>query len=369
LSESAPAAERTAFDVFISYASLDKTAADAVCATLEASGIRCWIAPRDILPGADWSAGIVEAIGRCRFLVLVFSANANESTQIRNEVVQAVNNGLAIVPFRIEATAPSKSLAYFMGGVHWLDALTPPFEAHLQTLATTVQTLLAAQRNEPRPPGLDAKTGRTAAAANFRPVSKAAWAATRWPIAALVAALALGAGGAVYWVATERHAANNPRAILAFNLPTAQDLTRIREIANEHGLILPELAYRAPAGAVDPDALRFIGVWSSEIGYNGTGRQAMLIVASVSADRRAEGFVLNGPPTAHVYDSSVGASTMPFDGEIDGETMTVKPENARVTYTARLSLQGDALTLAAIRPDGRPASVVLKPLWRLANGP
>lgn len=40
-------------DVFISYASSDKPVADAVCAALEQRGIRCWIAPRDILPGLD----------------------------------------------------------------------------------------------------------------------------------------------------------------------------------------------------------------------------------------------------------------------------------------------------------------------------
>jgi hypothetical protein len=38
-------------DVFVSYSSDDKPTADAVCATLENKGIRCWIAPRDILPG------------------------------------------------------------------------------------------------------------------------------------------------------------------------------------------------------------------------------------------------------------------------------------------------------------------------------
>jgi hypothetical protein len=41
-------------DVFISYSSLDKAVADAACAALEAYGIRCWIAPRDIVPGKEW---------------------------------------------------------------------------------------------------------------------------------------------------------------------------------------------------------------------------------------------------------------------------------------------------------------------------
>src|SRR5215470_7055247 len=66
-------------DVFISYSGEDKLAADAACATLEAAGIRCWIAPRDILPGAEWGEAIVDAIDRSEVLLLIFSTNANES--------------------------------------------------------------------------------------------------------------------------------------------------------------------------------------------------------------------------------------------------------------------------------------------------
>ena len=55
-----------AHDVFISHSHADKPAADAACAALEAKGIRCWIAPRDINPGQDWAASIVEAIRGAR---------------------------------------------------------------------------------------------------------------------------------------------------------------------------------------------------------------------------------------------------------------------------------------------------------------
>jgi hypothetical protein len=36
------------FDAFISHSSSDKTAADAACAVLESTGIRCWISPRGL---------------------------------------------------------------------------------------------------------------------------------------------------------------------------------------------------------------------------------------------------------------------------------------------------------------------------------
>ena len=84
------------YDAFISYSSHDKAAADATCAALESSGVRCWIAPRDIVPGAEWGEAIVAAINHCRVMILIFTANANESPQIRREVERAVSKGIPV---------------------------------------------------------------------------------------------------------------------------------------------------------------------------------------------------------------------------------------------------------------------------------
>lgn len=132
----------TGFDVFISYSHVDKATADATCATLEHAGIRCWIAPRDITPGDEWGTAIVKAIDQCRAMVLIFSASANGSKQIRREVERAVNSGVPIIPVRIENVAPTEAMAYFMGTVHWLDAMTAPLENHLQRLARSIRALL-----------------------------------------------------------------------------------------------------------------------------------------------------------------------------------------------------------------------------------
>lgn len=130
------------FDAFISHSSKDKTAADAATAVLESHGIRCWIAPRDITPGEDWSEAILKGIGGSRVLVLLFSANANDSPQIKREVERAVNRGIPIIPMRLEDVMPQKALEYFISTPHWLDAFNPPFEEHLETLARTVKRLL-----------------------------------------------------------------------------------------------------------------------------------------------------------------------------------------------------------------------------------
>lgn len=131
-----------AHDVFISYSSKDKTAADAVCARLESRGVRCWIAPRDVQHGAPYGEAILDAIHGSRVMVLVLSANANASKHIPKEIERAVSRGLTILPFRIEEVLPGKSLDLFIGSVHWLDALTKPLDRHLERLADSVLKLL-----------------------------------------------------------------------------------------------------------------------------------------------------------------------------------------------------------------------------------
>ncbi|HJU54045.1 MAG TPA: toll/interleukin-1 receptor domain-containing protein [Pyrinomonadaceae bacterium] len=132
-----------AHDVFINYSSKDKAVADAVCATLEARGMRCWIAPRDVQPGADWSEAVARAIAESRVMVLVFSSKANESEQVRRKVNLAIEREVAIAPFRIENVMPSGSLKNYLDVTHWLDALTPPLEAHIDKLADNLTRLLA----------------------------------------------------------------------------------------------------------------------------------------------------------------------------------------------------------------------------------
>lgn len=143
-----------AHDVFICYSSRDKAVADAVCATLEGRKIRCWIAPRDVLPGVPYAEALIDAITQSQILVLVFSANANNSPQVMHEVERAVSKGIPILPLRIENVLPSKSMEYFISTTHWLDALTPPLEMHLRRLADTIEKLLASEAAvEPLPSG------------------------------------------------------------------------------------------------------------------------------------------------------------------------------------------------------------------------
>src|ERR1700722_1530478 len=44
--------------LFISYASQDGVVAEKICAALEAAGLRCWLAPRDVRVGEPYAAAI-----------------------------------------------------------------------------------------------------------------------------------------------------------------------------------------------------------------------------------------------------------------------------------------------------------------------
>jgi TIR domain len=150
-----------AHDVFISYAAEDKTAAEAVCNSLERRQIRCWIAPRDARPGLDYADSIVDALDEAPVMVFVVSSRSIASPHVKREVEHAANTGTSVIPFRIEDVELSRGLRYFLGTVHWIDALTPPIDKQLEYLVDTVQYFLdrrraaqtgsSAAREEPAP--------------------------------------------------------------------------------------------------------------------------------------------------------------------------------------------------------------------------
>jgi hypothetical protein len=99
--------------------------------------------------------------------VLVFSEAANASRHILREVRQAADTGIPILPFRITGEHPSDSLTYYIGDRHWLDALSPPLENHLERLAQAVRERLGEPPPDDPPPDrrdtLPRFEGRTAA--------------------------------------------------------------------------------------------------------------------------------------------------------------------------------------------------------------
>jgi hypothetical protein len=135
-------------DVFISYSTSDTRAAMAIYNELEVKGIPCWMAPKKAPPGTEFAGAITEAIEKSRVVVFIFSSNSNCSSMVVRELHQAAENDIPILPFRLEDCATSKSIKFYIGPQHWLDAINPPLEERIQELIEAVKGLLVSRRTK-----------------------------------------------------------------------------------------------------------------------------------------------------------------------------------------------------------------------------
>ncbi|WP_243668721.1 TIR domain-containing protein [Methanoculleus chikugoensis] len=108
--------------IFISHSSKDKEIANLLCSELEASGLGCWIAPRDILPGQDYHEEIIDAIETCPAMILICSSNSVVSKHVNGEVKRAFDRDTTIIPLMIEETGLSKAMQYCISDAQWINA-------------------------------------------------------------------------------------------------------------------------------------------------------------------------------------------------------------------------------------------------------
>jgi hypothetical protein len=130
-------------DVFISHSAQDKKVAETICSALEESGIRCWVAPRDVRPGRAFPGEITRAIQQSKVMLMIFSRHSNSSEQVLREVQLAVDCRVPIVRLRIEDLPLSDDLRYYLSTPHWLDALTTPLSKHIPPVRAALKELLA----------------------------------------------------------------------------------------------------------------------------------------------------------------------------------------------------------------------------------
>ena len=124
--------------VFLSYASPDAAVANQVCQFLESHGVACWMAPRDVKPGAAYADAIVRAINEASALVLVLSASAMASEHVSREVERAASKHKPVVAFRVDGANLSAELEYFLSRSQWIDVPALGMPGALVKLAEAV---------------------------------------------------------------------------------------------------------------------------------------------------------------------------------------------------------------------------------------
>src|SRR5450432_4061224 len=107
--------------VFLSYASADAEIVNQVCQALEAQGVVCWMAPRDVKPGAQYADAIVRAINEAKAVVLVMSGSAADSSHVGKEIERASSKRKPIIAFRIDAAPLNHALEYFLSESQWIE--------------------------------------------------------------------------------------------------------------------------------------------------------------------------------------------------------------------------------------------------------
>ena len=75
--------------LFLSHASVDAAVAAQLCALLEARGVRCWIAPRDIPAGDEYHAALLNGIEACGGMVVLVTEASGASPFVCSEVERA----------------------------------------------------------------------------------------------------------------------------------------------------------------------------------------------------------------------------------------------------------------------------------------
>jgi TolB-like protein/Flp pilus assembly protein TadD len=130
-------------NVFISYSSEDKAVADTVCSTLEQSGVACWMAPRNVVPGESYAGAIVRAIDGTKLVVLILSKHGAASQHVLREVERASSKRHPVIAFRIDAAQMPADLEYFLNMSQWLDAGSLGAEQALPLLVAAVQRVIS----------------------------------------------------------------------------------------------------------------------------------------------------------------------------------------------------------------------------------
>jgi len=122
--------------VFVSYASQDVAVAAALVEALERRGIACWIAPRDVKPGAQYADAIVRAISGAKTFIVVLSESAIASSHVSKEVERASSKKRPIIALRIDAAPLTPALEYFLGESQWVEAQAGDIDdAHVKLTA------------------------------------------------------------------------------------------------------------------------------------------------------------------------------------------------------------------------------------------
>jgi TolB-like protein/tetratricopeptide (TPR) repeat protein len=209
-------APNASIHVFISYASPDVAVADAIVAALERQGLKCWIAPRDVIPGSLYADGIVRAITGAKVFALVLSEHSIASSHVGKEIERASSNRRPIIALRIDLAPLTPAFQYFLSESQWITVGAGDTEAASAKLVEAARRhLTPPSAIEQSPPDRHARESKSATP----------WRA--WIVAAVVTVVTVGLAYIVvnkFWLS--KHAAGQRvTAVTAAAAPASPEIS------------------------------------------------------------------------------------------------------------------------------------------------
>lgn len=108
--------------IFLSHHSSKSELVTHLSRYLERNGLNTWYAPRNIHSGEVWDEAILNAIKKCKAVILLFCAQADSSRQVKRELALADKYKKSVFWLRVEKVEPN-NLSYFLTSTQWLDWL------------------------------------------------------------------------------------------------------------------------------------------------------------------------------------------------------------------------------------------------------
>jgi serine/threonine protein kinase len=163
--------------VFVCCATQDEAAGEAVRASLENNGLKCFLSNPGLAPVESSTSRGSEAIRDARVFLLILSQQSNRSAEVRQQLETAAHFKLPLLAFRVEPVQPADDLSYFLWEKRLVDGFESPLEAHLPDLLRHIKELLKSEE-EPAAEGDSAGQAHSAGSAqaqtfaNFRILRK-----------------------------------------------------------------------------------------------------------------------------------------------------------------------------------------------------
>jgi hypothetical protein len=143
--------------LFVSHHSSKLQTASHVERALNAKGVKCWIAPRDVDPGEPFDRAVRKAIADTDAMLLLFCSKSEKSRHVKRELILADQLGKAIIPLRLERIDPGE-LSYHLADSQWIDWLEQRDDV-VDRVAAKAREFHEQSAFEPSPPVITPATG------------------------------------------------------------------------------------------------------------------------------------------------------------------------------------------------------------------